>query len=195
MLDLLNPEEIISSSWDNRPRKLVANLCGHCQGRFFAPKHIRAEFYSRDCSGKARRRRVQHVCAQCYKDFESTPSRGKGSKSGLLFCQKSCKDEASRLEGIKAIHPSHYGADIPHREALIRDRGHQCEVCKFTEWQGRPISLHVDHIDGNAYDHTPSNVRLICPNCHIQTPTWGGRNKGRGRKSRKIPGWIDSLVA
>jgi 5-methylcytosine-specific restriction endonuclease McrA len=64
-------------------------------------------------------------------------------------------------------------------------------VCGFSRWQGKPISLHVDHVDGNPYDHSLSNLRLICPNCHTQTPTYGGRNRGRGRKSRKLPDWSD----
>lgn len=194
MIDTTHPEEIVSTSWDKRPRRLIANLCDQCQGRFFAPKHLSPKFCSKDCSREAQRRRITVSCSQCHKEFKSIPSSNKGSKSGLRFCQRSCKDEAQRLEGLKALHPPHYGRDCTHRKALIRDRGHKCEVCKFTEWQGQPIPLQVDHIDGNPYDHTLTNLRLICPNCHIQTPTWGGRNRGRGRKSRKHPGWVDPLV-
>ena len=60
---------------------------------------------------------------------------------------------------------------------------YECSVCSISEWQGKPITLQIDHIDGCAANNTPSNLRLICPNCHSQTDTFGGKNKGYGRKS------------
>jgi hypothetical protein len=53
-----------------------------------------------------------------------------------------------------------------------------CEACGLTEWQGAPISLQLHHVNGNGHDNRLINLRLLCPNCHSQTDTWGGRNKG-----------------
>lgn len=74
------------------------------------------------------------------------------------------------------------------REFLAEERGYKCEIegCGVSEWMGKPITLHVDHINGDAANDHPSNLRLICPNCHSQTEFFGGRNKGRGRKSRGL---------
>lgn len=63
------------------------------------------------------------------------------------------------------------------RSCLIRERGDRCERCKITEWCGEPITIEMDHIDGNKKNHAEENLRLLCPNCHSQTLTW--RNKKR----------------
>jgi len=54
-----------------------------------------------------------------------------------------------------------------------------CAICGLNEWQGKPISLHLDHIDGNATHNVLANLRVLCPNCHSQTSTYCGKNKKR----------------
>ncbi|MEX1179031.1 MAG: HNH endonuclease signature motif containing protein [Nitriliruptor sp.] len=56
---------------------------------------------------------------------------------------------------------------------------HRCQVCGRDDWDGAPIPLEVDHIDGDRRNNDVSNLRLICPNCHALTPTYRGRNIGR----------------
>lgn len=73
------------------------------------------------------------------------------------------------------------------RQILASQRGYKCEVCEIVDWLGSPITLQVDHINGDPSDNSPINLRLICPNCHSQTPNWGAKNKGSGRKKRGIP--------
>jgi 5-methylcytosine-specific restriction endonuclease McrA len=73
------------------------------------------------------------------------------------------------------------------RQKLIVRDGCECSICKINEWQNKPITLQVDHVDGNAGNNAPDNLRLLCPMCHSQTPFYAGRNRGNGRKSRGIP--------
>ena len=61
------------------------------------------------------------------------------------------------------------------RKQLIRERGHKCESCTLTEWLGKPIPLELEHVDGNSGNYTVENLKLLCCNCHAQTPTWRRR--------------------
>jgi hypothetical protein len=70
------------------------------------------------------------------------------------------------------------------RKALIFINGNKCSVCKIETWQNKPIVFEVEHIDGNSENNNKENVCLICPNCHSQTDTYKGKNKGKGRHFR-----------
>jgi len=61
---------------------------------------------------------------------------------------------------------------------LKRERNweHRCSMCKLSEWNGKPIPLEIDHIDGCHTNNTYENLRPICPNCHAQTDTYKGKN-------------------
>lgn len=63
------------------------------------------------------------------------------------------------------------------RAALLREHGHRCWTCDLTEWMGQPIPLEMDHIDGNNSNNALDNLRILCSNCHAQTPTYRNRRR------------------
>lgn len=54
------------------------------------------------------------------------------------------------------------------QEYLLKERGHKCEVCGITEWQGNPAPLTVTQRDGDTYNNQESNLEVICFNCKSQ---------------------------
>ncbi len=73
-----------------------------------------------------------------------------------------------------------YGGKGSHKKVLLLERGHKCECCSLTEWLDRPITLELEHSDGDRENNTKDNLKLLCPNCHSQTPTWK-----RGKLSKR----------
>lgn len=49
---------------------------------------------------------------------------------------------------------------------------YECIECGIDEWNNKPISLELDHINGDNKDNRLKNLRMLCPNCHSQTPTF-----------------------
>jgi hypothetical protein len=56
----------------------------------------------------------------------------------------------------------------------------RCERCGLDSWRGKPLSLQVHHANGVADDNRIENIRLLCPNCHSQTPTHSRKRAQRG---------------
>jgi hypothetical protein len=75
------------------------------------------------------------------------------------------------IDILEGKHPQYQTNKI--RMRLIKEgiKEAKCEICEITEWNGLPAPLELDHIDGNNSNHRLDNLRIICPNCHHQTPT------------------------
>jgi endogenous inhibitor of DNA gyrase (YacG/DUF329 family) len=70
------------------------------------------------------------------------------------------------------------------KKYLIETRGEICEECgQSSIWNKKPLMLQLDHIDGDSDNNFPSNLRLLCPNCHTQTENFG--SKGQGNRYKK----------
>ena len=113
-------------------------------------------------------------CTECGKEYEAYYT------SFGLYCSIPCQVEARH----RRFALSDYKTDSSRRRFLIRKHGHCCMVCSLATWNELPIALELDHVSGDSTDNSKGNLRVVCPNCHAQTPTYKNKNKGHGRKHR-----------
>lgn len=71
------------------------------------------------------------------------------------------------------------------KHRIIHEQQGLCDICGMkSEWNGKPLVFHLDHINGNNKENNRENLRCVCPNCHSQTETYAGRNQSKnGRRS------------
>ena len=122
-----------------------------------------------------------YTCLHCGK--ESTVTHQKLN----LYCSHKCSIDDRPRKTLERFVAGLVSDRDTLRKILTETVGYKCAKCGLSDWLGEKITLQVDHIDGNASDNMPNNLRLICPNCHSQTKTFGARNKGNGRKARGLP--------
>lgn len=113
-----------------------------------------------------------------------------GTETNNTYCNNSCQGYYQSNLKIEAFKRGEYkgkrllyAKDRWNRRLLTDTFGEKCNCCGITEWNGKPINLEVNHIDGMAYNNVLDNLELLCPNCHSQTNTF--RNLG-GRKSDRL---------
>lgn len=120
-------------------------------------------------------------CSQCSKEFRYNPANKAGK-----YCSNTCQQEFQKKQRIDEwLTEGKFPGKLSLRQYLTETHGYKCSCCGISEWNNKPITLDVDHIDGNPYNDNPSNLRYLCPNCHSQTPTYKAKNKGSGRLNRR----------
>ena len=108
-------------------------------------------------------------------NLDTSHFTGQGHLKGKTHCWT--KKDLSEI----MVENSNYQSNKLRKRLLEEGiKEHRCENCGNTEWLGEPISLELDHINGKNTDNRLENLRVICPNCHAQTPTYRGKNKQAG---------------
>lgn len=75
-----------------------------------------------------------------------------------------------------------YGSCVDNqtiKKRIIRENliPYSCSECGISdEYNGKYLVLQLEHIDGDPKNNALDNLTFLCPNCHSQTSTFGGRN-------------------
>ncbi len=114
-----------------------------------------------------------------YEAYKSAARRGEITLWKSM-CSYSLDELLAFLSGKRAI-PSH--RRLLRKAMVASGTPNRCACCKRSKWRGHPLALDLDHVDGDPWNNTIENLRLLCPNCHSITATWRGRNvKARSKR-------------
>jgi len=69
------------------------------------------------------------------------------------------------------------------KEGVLEERCGKCGVGSV--WNGLPLVIQMDHINGKRNDNRVENLRMLCPNCHSQTKTYSGKKTTGTRAVKK----------
>ena len=118
---------------------------------------------------------------------------------GSVFKGKSPITKYGSLHKVNAsdiLKPNCKHARSVLRRYIIKNNliPYRCAICGCVEWQGRTLSLELDHINGINNDNRIENLRFLCPNCHSQTTTYGSRNQQRNDSEYEISDDLRDLI-
>ena len=121
-----------------------------------------------------------YKCMHCNKECKVTSSKSN------LYCSNACQGEFKFQNETKTLVAEGKINDPKTlKRYLLKTRDCKCELCSIGDtWNGLPLILQLDHIDGNSDNNFPSNLRLLCPNCHSQTDTFAGKKREKKQTKR-----------
>lgn len=142
----------------------------------------------------------------CSESISSCPELRRKNSEGLKKAYSDGRKNCNQFDGKRGwskgksltdssdifTENSKYSSSVT-KERLLKDGilPYSCSCCNISEWQNAPIVLELDHINGIGNDNRIVNLRLLCPNCHSQTPTF----RGKGINGKKKVSDADLLTA
>lgn len=123
------------------------------------------------------------TCLGCDGEFKGPSWRS--------YCSNLCQRALERRQHVQRwleTGQAYAGSRAGHyvRAYLLEAQDGRCAVCdREAVWLDRPLTLVLDHVDGDAENNRRENLRMVCPNCDSQLPTYKSRNRGRGRHARR----------
>lgn len=173
---------------DFNPSKEIRN-CKNCSKQFETTILNEKTFCNQSCSAiynNKKRPKIKNTkfCLNCNKELNKQKK----------FCSCKCQAQNKRNLVFKKIeNGTHMCVDnYSLRNYLIEKHGAKCMKCGWMEVNtvSGLVPIQLDHIDGNSDNNKLDNLRLLCPNCHSLTPTFGrlnknGRNTIRNKKRKE----------
>ena len=124
--------------------------------------------YCKTCGKKVGYDNLTEYCFKCYKEKQSAEKINNWLRTGDAGIGVS-----TTLRGCI-------------RDFILKSQNGCCNICGMSDsWNGKNLVFILDHIDGDASNNCRENLRLICPNCDSQLPTYKSKNKHSARTYRK----------
>lgn len=132
------------------------------------------------------RKTTKPNCLNCGKEVNRRPK---------IYCNNKCQRDFEYKKFIALWLKDKTNGTISKTKAISHNvkrwlketRGEKCEKCGWSVKHSITgnIPIEVNHIDGDADNTTPSNLELLCPNCHSLTPNFRNLNKNSKRILRR----------
>lgn len=122
------------------------------------------------CSSNCRHDIQVSPCSFCGKEVRATKSRRYGSKTGNIYCSKSCAvSKNNSLIRFGENHWNYLNGASRYRKLALEKYGAVCsnERCALKGVVDIPIKmLDVDHIDCDRSNNSIENLQVLCVWCH-----------------------------
>ena len=112
------------------------------------------------CVAKSKIKSVTLSCATCGKAVKATPKRLKTTKSGKVYCSRSC---AITTNNIDVVRNFKNGQSV-YRSKALKHYGPKCSVCSYDTVR----VLEVHHRDENRENNQIDNLDVLCPTHHTE---------------------------
>lgn len=162
--------------------KYISRKCLNCDNTWLTTKSAEKKFCDNSCAASYNnklRTSFNNFCLNCNKNI----------KANKKFCDRNCNSQYDILQTYQKIEA---GDTSFHQDTikryLVYKYGSKCMECGWCDIH--PITgkvpIQMEHIDGNSQNNELSNLKLLCPNHHSLTLTYGALNKGNGREKRRM---------
>lgn len=149
-------------------------------GRFCCIKCARA------FSTKNKREQINKKVSEKLTGKSKTPQQIQSLKDAWVKRRLERKDNVkiNRLTDSEffVLNSKNNNQKIKNRLFESKIKEYRCEECDITEYNNKPITLHLHHINGNKKDNRLENLQILCPNCHSQTDNYAGKDLKYGQK-------------